>query len=247
MKKSIPRNVATELGYYVYLYVDPRDESVFYVGKGKGSRILSHLNKSEEFEIAKIIKKIKAQGEEPKLEILAHSLPTEKVALQVEASAIDLLGVNTLTNTIRGYHGAKFGRMALQDVIALYNKKHANIKERSVLIRISKQYHYGITEQDLYDATRSAWKISKKKRESIEYAFAIFEGVIREVYKVTGWHEGGTTFNKRYEGFEVKREGRWEFVGVLADEKVRKRYVNFFIGHVFSQYNQNPIRYINID
>ena len=35
--------VARKLGYYVYLYVNPIDESIFYVGKGKGGRALAHL------------------------------------------------------------------------------------------------------------------------------------------------------------------------------------------------------------
>lgn len=32
-------------GFYVYALVDPRDDSVFYVGKGKGGRAWSHLKR----------------------------------------------------------------------------------------------------------------------------------------------------------------------------------------------------------
>ena len=31
---SIPNSAASRLGFYVYLYVDPRDDQVFYVGNG---------------------------------------------------------------------------------------------------------------------------------------------------------------------------------------------------------------------
>ena len=41
---KIPREVARELGYYVYVYVDPRSEAPFYVGKGLGQRALAHLS-----------------------------------------------------------------------------------------------------------------------------------------------------------------------------------------------------------
>lgn len=34
--------VASELGRYVYVLVDPRDSRPFYVGKGQGLRFLSH-------------------------------------------------------------------------------------------------------------------------------------------------------------------------------------------------------------
>jgi hypothetical protein len=44
----IPANVARHLGYYVYLYIDPRTMRPFYVGKGKGTRLLSHLGRQAE-------------------------------------------------------------------------------------------------------------------------------------------------------------------------------------------------------
>ena len=40
---SLPPEVAERLGlYYVYALIDPRDDSIFYVGKGMGLRLLSH-------------------------------------------------------------------------------------------------------------------------------------------------------------------------------------------------------------
>jgi hypothetical protein len=43
MEPSIPSEVARSLGYYLYLHIDPRSDKPFYVGKGKGKRILAHL------------------------------------------------------------------------------------------------------------------------------------------------------------------------------------------------------------
>src|SRR5713226_3424238 len=37
-----------KLGYYVYLYIDPRDSTIFYVGKGQGNRAFSHLSDASE-------------------------------------------------------------------------------------------------------------------------------------------------------------------------------------------------------
>lgn len=36
----LPPGVTEKLGYYVYLYIDPRDGHPFYAGKGKGHRVL---------------------------------------------------------------------------------------------------------------------------------------------------------------------------------------------------------------
>jgi hypothetical protein len=35
---SLKSGMAEALGHYVYLYVDPRDGKVFYIGKVKGER-----------------------------------------------------------------------------------------------------------------------------------------------------------------------------------------------------------------
>lgn len=44
----LPAGVAEHLGCYVYLYVDPRDARPFYVGKGKGYRVLDHFSDQHE-------------------------------------------------------------------------------------------------------------------------------------------------------------------------------------------------------
>ena len=45
---AIPPEVADRLGYYVYLYIDPRSDRPFYVGKGQGRRILAHLSAEDQ-------------------------------------------------------------------------------------------------------------------------------------------------------------------------------------------------------
>ena len=237
--------VARKLGHYVYLYVNPIDESIFYVGKGKGGRALAHLRADERQVVTKTIREIQAGGQEPRIEILAHGLRTEDAALRIESAAIDIIGLQNLDNSVRG-HGAKYGRLPLAEVVAHYTHKKANIREPAILIRINKLYRYGMTDVELYDATRSAWKVGSK-REQAQYAFAVFEGVVREVYAISQWLPGGSTFNLRSDGREVKRPGRWEFVGTIAPERLRNRYVNRYVGHLYSHGAQNPISYVNID
>jgi len=49
--------MAEKLGYYVYLYVDPRDGKVFYIGKGKDERCLDHLFEDDEHPKVKRIRR----------------------------------------------------------------------------------------------------------------------------------------------------------------------------------------------
>ena len=76
---------------------------------------------------------------------------------------------------------------------------------------------------------------------------SVFEGVIREVYRITQWLPGGSTFNARYGGRHRRRSDRWEFVGTLAEDPVRKRYANRYVGHLFPKGAQNPVAYVNVE
>jgi hypothetical protein len=56
--RSLKSGMAEKLGYYVYLYVDPRDGKVFYIGKGKGERCLDHLYEDDDHPKAQRIRDI---------------------------------------------------------------------------------------------------------------------------------------------------------------------------------------------
>jgi uncharacterized protein len=124
--------------------------------------------------------------------------------------------------------------------------QRANIKEPGILIRINELYRPDMTPVELYDATRSAWKVGGP-RKKVEYAFAVYEGVVREVYRVTEWLQGGTTFAAQNGGRRRTRPGRWEFVGTLAEDGIRRRYINRYVGHQFPPGAQNPVKYVNVE
>jgi len=67
-----------------------------------------------------------------------------------------------------------------------------SVTDPAILIRINRLYRDGMTEDELYDATRSCWKLGSRRNRA-KYALAVFEGVVQEVYEIDGWHEGGTT------------------------------------------------------
>jgi hypothetical protein len=119
----IPADVARRLGYYVYAYVNPLDGRIFYVGKGIGRCVLTHLGDHAETRKVATIKQIRAAGKQPRLEILAHNLRSADTALQVEAAVIDALGMPFLTNQVRGWRSSLYGRMPLDELIAIYSRR----------------------------------------------------------------------------------------------------------------------------
>jgi hypothetical protein len=102
-----------------------------------------------------------------------------------------------------------------------------------------------MTEDELYDATRSCWKLGSR-RNLAKYALAVFEGVVREVCEIAGWHEGGSTPCKSGIHKKPRTEGRWEFTGQKAEDSVRSRYVGRSVAGYFTQGQQNPVKYVNV-
>jgi hypothetical protein len=123
MIQTIPRDVGSRFGYYVYAYVNPLDGRIFYVGKGKRRRVLSHVRDQAETRKVATIRRIRAAREEPQLDILAHGLANAEAALQVEAAVIDALGLSSLTNQVRGWGSWRYGRAPLRQLIALYRRR----------------------------------------------------------------------------------------------------------------------------
>lgn len=241
---QLPHEVERALGWYVYLYVDPRDGRIFYVGKGRHGRVLAHLGEEGEKRKHKAIREIQESGLEPLIEVLSHGLPDEETAFRVEAAAIDLLGLTGLCNEIRGWQSIQFGRMGLKQLVGYYAAEPVEITDPVVLIRVSQLYRHNMGAEALYEATRGFWRAGPR-RSKARYAIAVFEGVAREVFEIEQWHRAGTT---AYVTRDSSRPGpgpRWEFTGRLATESIRAKYVDKSVTRYMSKGAQNPLAYVN--
>ncbi len=215
----IPSHVVEQLGHYVYAYV--RGDRIAYVGKGVGQRALAHLSR--------------IRGH--RIDILAHGLPDERSALAVEAALIEALGLSRLTNRVRG-KGIR--RESLQELLLRLSARPIAIREPSVLIRVSQLFRPGMSAAELYEITRGVWKIGRR-REDLQYAMAVHNGIVREVYRIKGWYRAGSTryrFRKH-----LKSPGRFEFIGTPAPRAIRGRYVGRSVVQLLPRGAQNPIRY----
>ena len=119
------------------------------------------------------------------------------------------------------------------------------ITEPSLLIRIAKLYKAGMSSLQLYEVTRGVWKLGPR-RNSAEYALAIANGVVQEVYAVGAWHQAGTTPYSTRPQSQVAIQDRWEFTGTQAPTVIRNKYLLKSVAHYFQRGNARPVNYVNI-
>jgi len=246
-------SVIRELKYYVYIYLHPITNQIFYVGKGKGNRLFSHLMDTADSEKVEYIQNLAKQNLSPKIEILVHGIEDKVTVLRIESAIIDLLGIKNLSNKQSGYKSATYGRMSIDQIVSVYGQKEANISEPSILIRINQAFRYSMSEAELYDYTRGHWKLNLERAKKARYAFSIYSGVIQEIYTVLGWFEALETFSIRKQNELIKRgsdervNGRYEFIGDIAPDTIRKKYRHKSVNHYFNAGNMNPILYLNVE
>jgi len=245
--REFSKNIIEELGYYVYIYSDPDTRVPFYIGKGKGNRCFSHLSAKGDSEKVAKIEEIRKRGKEPVIEILVYGVD-EDTALKVEAAAIDLIGIDNLTNIQQGHHSGKYGRTDVDDINAMLGAeelKQEDITDDLIMIRINKSYHYGMTQQELYDYTRCCWTVNPENAKKAKYALSIYNGIVLEVYRIIEWLPGFTTLHTfdEQEGRRDVSGDRWEFIGNIAEEDVRKKYIHRSVAGLFSPGAQMPFKY----
>lgn len=130
MITSFSQKTIDELGYYMYVYSDPDTHKPFYVGKGKGNRVFDHLFLEDESKKVAYIKQLTSNGKEPIIEILVHGVD-EETAFKVETAAIDLIGIENLTNCQRGHHSSVYGKIEVSLLESRYNCEEIDIKDFS--------------------------------------------------------------------------------------------------------------------
>jgi hypothetical protein len=121
----------------------------------------------------------------------------------------------------------------------------AKIVDAVILVRVPRVFRPGMSDVALYEATRGVWRIGPR-RDKVRYALAVYEGVVQEVYELAHWQRAGTTPYQTRKFDNAETAGRWEFVGNVASEAMRRRYVGKSVRSHFSRGAQNPIAYVNV-
>lgn len=227
MISEFSQEVVEQLKYYVYRLIDPRNGQTFYVGKGKDNRVFQHVQCAIDYydgveetsdddpNKLRIIREILNEGLEV-IHIIQRWNLTEKEAFEVESALID--AYQGLSNLQSGHH-SEYGvtnaemlqkRFSMKEYEEPDDFKYLIIKVR--WWRLDELFQkYPDTYR--YEATRWCWKIRPRSIKEYPYIFSVTDGIVKEVYKIDKW-------------VQVPDGTRFAFEGGLAEEDIRKKYIN---------------------
>lgn len=232
------------IGSYVYCLVDPRNEEIFYVGKGVENRVFAHVKDAlagkevgKEVEVSQkfeLIREIDKEGLKVKHYILRHGL-SEEVALEVEAALIDCLGLDQLANEVKGHHCER-GKISCEELEIKMAAEEAIIEDDVLVIKINQLYRRGMSEEEIYEATRKYWRLSKTNAKKIQYVLSAANGLVRGVFEPEEWYQDNRE-NK-------ENSKRIFFEGKVATQAVCEKYLFKTLNKYPKTQGQNPAVYI---
>jgi hypothetical protein len=214
---SIPTDVQDQLGFYVYALRDPRDNKIFYVGKGIKDRILQHQMEADETPESqslklKTIAEIRSAGFEVEHYFLRFGIETEDEAYAAEQAVIDAIYLNgsELTNLVKGHNSNSQGLARIDEIVERFGAPLAPaINEAIILVMIPVLWDKNTTPEQLYQATRGHWyNVAQDARNKAKLVIGVSSDIIRSAYWVDEWKpSSGPGMGKR-----------WEFDGRVATE-----------------------------
>ncbi len=235
--EQFPPEVISKLQYYVYRLIDPRNGETFYIGKGKGNRVFSHVLGDIEAdslsEKMARIREIHLAGFEVAHVIHRHGMD-ESTAFEVEAALID--AYPGIKNIMDGHGNGEYGAMHASEIIKRYCAIPAVFEHKALLISVNRS----AVESSLYEATRFAWRINRKKAELADIVLPTVQGLIVGAFIADRWLAASP---ENFPGKELI-PGRYGFVGRDAPFELCQRYVGKRVPDEYRKRGAaNPIKY----
>ena len=118
----------------------------------------------------------------------------------------------------------------------------AEFRHRVLLININRQFREGASWDEVYEATRFAWRVSKSKAEKAEVILATYQGEIKAAFIADEWL---ATTSENFPNRKTS-PGRFGFIGREASPDIQELYVGKRVPDEFRKRGvANPIRYVN--
>ena len=209
--------VCEKLGFYVYGLIDPRNGRYFYIGKGKKNRVFDHIaeahnvGENTEKDKLKTIREIHNDGFEVIHLILRHGLSDDETRL-VEASLINFIGLDSLTNEQDGVNNYDFGIASAEQLQRKYSCEEFGDEDIPPFMIIKVRQEVVDERGSFYEACRYAWKITPQSAKD-RIVLCVLNGIVKEVFIAKEWQESDI-------------EGRYEFIGEIAPKEIKDLFIN---------------------
>ena len=110
--------------------------------------------------------------------------------------------------------------------------------------KINKSFREGMSKTELYDVTRGCWKRRIASVEKADYALAVVYGIVKEVYQIDEWLPAENEVWETIPYNETVDAGRIVFKGRIADEEIRKKYLDHSVAGFFKRGDAGPVKLI---
>lgn len=111
--------------------------------------------------------------------------------------------------------------------------KEVEVIHPAIGLKINNSYRDNMSAEDLYNATRYCWRVSKDRASKAVYAFAIVNRIIKEVYKISEW-------------VEADKQKKFLFIGDIAEPEIRNLYLDGSLNNYFRRGEANSFKYFLI-
>ena len=109
--------------------------------------------------------------------------------MEIESAVIDLIGIDKLTNRVKGHHSSDRGRMPLEEIEIMYGAEEVTFGEPAILLKIGQRYKENMSDEEMYLATKDAWSVSLDKvKGRIGIACSVYRKVIGRFSRLTTGH-----------------------------------------------------------
>ena len=206
-KKVLTPYTKEQLGHYVYVLRDPRNNQIFYVGKGVGNRVLDHANgvmgkedpqSTKEMQISEI----HAAGLEVDAWIIQSGLRSDEHAFATESAVYGTLKLVSSTlnseklslrNIVVPPGFSNSGLIQLNEAIAIFGEPADStlIPHDSVFIKPTTTWRRGMSAEELWESTHGWWLLGEERIQNVRHVFSIPNFVLRGVWLVpeNGWRK----------------------------------------------------------
>lgn len=249
-------------GYYVYGLIDPRNNKLFYIGKGSGNRVFQHTiesknNPDSEKMKLKTIKSIEESGNNVKHILICWGI-TEKEAFLIEASLINLIeyiSPKCLYNEVSGHHVHECVTAEYFDI--MHGAKKITLEDfqhPTVIVKINKTFKYGMTEKEIYDISRASWAANFDRIKKAKYVVSIYHNLIVGCFKPDMWYRVDNDTLSKLPSIlseEVKTASMnrsfFECKDITKHGEVQDYLINKSIENIsYIQKSQSSILYVNL-